>query len=277
MNQFIDATEWITTPLTSILQQIGTALPLIVGALVLLVVGHYFGKILGAVLRKILEKVRIDSIVDRSGFHDLLGKIGVEMKISQMLGKFVYFVIFLCFLISAADLVGLSSVSQFVVEVVLYLPRMIAAVAVLIIGLMVATWAAQAVRRTADAAGLDYAPTLERVTQGIISFVIVLMALDQLQIRIGLVQEIVGILIIAVGAAVALSLGLGTRNLASEIVSGTYVRDLFQPGDQLEWEGTTASVKQVGTLKTILEMKDGRLLTLPNSQLINHQTIVRRG
>lgn len=277
MNQLLDATEWITAPLTSMLQQVGSALPLVVGALVLLIVGHYLGKILGAVTRKILEKLKADQLMDRTGLVDLLRKIGVETNLSRMLGQLVYFLILLCFLISAADLLGLTSLSQFVVQVVLYLPRFLAAVAVLVIGLMVAGWAAQAVRRAADAAALDYAPTLQRLTQGLISFVIILMALDQLQIRIGLVQEIVGILMIAVGAAVALSLGLGTRALASEIVSGVYVRDLFQPGDQLEWQGKHGSVKQVGALKTILEMNDGRLLTLPNSQLISEQTIVKRG
>lgn len=89
---------------------------------------------------------------------------------------------------------------------------------------------------------------------GVLAALVALMAVDQLDIRIVLLQEVISIALAALGVAVALSLGLGTRGLSREIVSGVYVRDWLREGDRIEWNGQRATVREVGTLKTLLAL-----------------------
>ncbi len=184
--------------------------------------------------------------------------------------------VLLAFAISAADALGLAAAGQAVTQVMLFLPKFVAAMAVLLLGLMAASWLAGLVRRAADNAGVEYAPTLGRMTMGVLSALAVLMAVDQLDIRILLLQEVIGIALAAVGVATALSLGLGTRSLSGEIVSGVYVRDLLSEGDRIEWNGRHATVREVGTIKTRLVLDDGRELSVANSRLAAEEVIVHR-
>ncbi|MES7772615.1 hypothetical protein U6J54_12230, partial [Cutibacterium acnes] len=180
----------------------------------------------------------------------------MQREISALLGTIAFAFVLLAFAISAADSLGLAAAGQTVAQVMLFLPKFVAAVVVLVLGLMAASWLAGLVRRAADSAGVDYAPTLARLTMGVLAALVVLMAVDQLDIRIVLLQEVIGIALAAIGVAVALSLGLGTRGLAGEIVAGVYLRDLLKEGDRIEWNGIAATVREVGTIKTVLVLAD---------------------
>jgi small-conductance mechanosensitive channel len=250
--------------------------PNLLGALVLLLFGYLLGKLLGAVTRRLLAKLGIDELAKRSGLQGFLQQWGMQREISALLGTIAFAFVLLAFAISAADSLGLAAAGQTVAQVMLFLPKFVAAVVVLVLGLMAASWLAGLVRRAADSAGVDYAPTLARLTMGVLAALVVLMAVDQLDIRIVLLQEVIGIALAAIGVAVALSLGLGTRGLAGEIVAGVYLRDLLKEGDRIEWNGIAATVREVGTIKTVLVLADGRLLTVANSRLSADAVTVSR-
>jgi hypothetical protein len=139
----------------------------------------------------------------------------MQRGVSVVLGSIAFAFVLLAFAITAADSLGLTTAGQAVVQVMLFLPKFVAAVIVLVLGLMAASWLAGLVRHAADRAGVEYAPTLARLTMVVLAALVVLMAIDQLDIRIFLLQEVIGIALAAIGVAVALSLGLGTRALAA--------------------------------------------------------------
>ena len=259
--------SWASDPLVALYNRLAALAPNLLGALILLLFGYVLGTLLGAMARRLLAKLGIDELAKRSGLQSFLQQWGLQREVSAVLGSIVFAFVLLAFAISAADSLGLSAAGQTVAQVMLFLPKFVAAVVVLVLGLMAASWLAGLVRRAADSAGVDYAPTLARLTMGILAALVVLMAVDQLDIRIVLLQEIIGIALAAIGVAVALSLGLGTRGLAGEIVAGVYLRDLLQEGDRIEWNGITATVREVGTIKTLLVLDNGRLLTVANSRL----------
>jgi small-conductance mechanosensitive channel len=276
MDHIQTALSWASDPLVALYNRLAILAPNLLGALVLLLFGYLLGKLLGAVTRRLLAKLGIDELAKRSGLQGFLQQWGMQREISALLGTIAFAFVLLAFAISAADSLGLAAAGQTVAQVMLFLPKFVAAVVVLVLGLMAASWLAGLVRRAADSAGVDYAPTLARLTMGVLAALVVLMAVDQLDIRIVLLQEVIGIALAAMGVAVALSLGLGTRGLAGEIVAGVYLRDLLKEGDRIEWNGITATVREVGTIKTVLVLADGRLLTVANSRLSGDAVTVSR-
>jgi small-conductance mechanosensitive channel len=276
MDHIQTALAWASDPLVALYNRLATLAPNLLGALVLLLFGYLLGKLLGAVTRRLLAKLGIDELAKRSGLQGFLQQWGMQREISALLGTIAFAFVLLAFAISAADSLGLAAAGQTVAQVMLFLPKFVAAVVVLVLGLMAASWLAGLVRRAADSAGVDYAPTLARLTMGALAALVVLLAVDQLDIRIVLLQEVIGIALTAIGVAVALSLGLGTRGLAGEIVAGVYLRDLLKEGDRIEWNGIAATVREVGTIKTVLVLADGRLLTVANSRLSADAVTVSR-
>jgi small-conductance mechanosensitive channel len=276
MDHIQTALAWASDPLVALYNRLATLAPTLLGALVLLLFGYLLGKLLGAVTRRLLAKLGIDELAKRSGLQSFLQQWGMQREISALLGTIAFAFVLLAFAISAADSLGLAAAGQTVAQVMLFLPKFVAAVVVLVLGLMAASWLAGLVRRAADSAGVDYAPTLARLTMGALAALVVLLAVDQLDIRIVLLQEVIGIALTAIGVAVALSLGLGTRGLAGEIVAGVYLRDLLKEGDRIEWNGIAATVREVGTIKTVLVLADGRLLTVANSRLSADAVTVSR-
>jgi small-conductance mechanosensitive channel len=276
MDHIQTALAWASDPLVAFYNRLAMLAPNLLGALVLLLFGYLLGKLLGAVTRRLLAKLGIDELAKRSRLQGFLQQWGMQREISALLGTIVFAFVLLAFAISAADSLGLAAAGQTVAQVMLFLPKFAAAVVVLVLGLMAASWLAGLVRRAADSTGVDYAPTLARLTMGVLAALVVLLAVDQLDIRIVLLQEVIGIALAAIGVAVALSLGLGTRGLAGEIVASVYLRDLLKEGDRIEWNGIAATVREVGTIKTVLVLADGRLLTVANSRLSADAVTVSR-
>jgi len=267
-----------TDPILALAHTVTSALPNLFGALLLLGAGYLLGRAVGWGVRRVAAGAGLDTLADKAGLSAFLQRWGAERPLSELLGGLVFAFVFLAFILSAAEALGLEAASSAVGQVMLFLPKFAAAMFVLVLGLMVASWLSAAVRRMADGVGLEYAATLQRFAMGVLTALVVLVAVDQLDIRIILLQEIIAILLGALGVALALSLGLGTRTLSSQIISGVYVRDLVQEGDRIELGDLRAVVVEVGTVKTLVRLDDGRILTLPNARLIRESfTIDRAG
>ncbi|MGC9163900.1 MAG: mechanosensitive ion channel family protein [Thiomonas sp.] len=267
---------YLGNPLLALYGRLAAALPNLLGALLLLLVGYLLAKVAAAVVRRVLARLGADRLAEQTGLTRFTQQWGMQQPLSTALGALVFAFVLLAFALSAADALGLAAASTAVAAVMLFLPKFVAAMVVLVLGLMAASWLSGLVQRTAEAAGLDYASTLSRLTMGVLTALVLLLAIEQLDIRTALLQEVIGVMLVALGVAVALSLGLGTRNLAAEIVSGVYLRDLLREGDRIEWHGRQATVREVGTIKTVLALDDGRQLTVANSRLSRDEVIIAR-
>ena len=101
---------------------------------------------------------------------------------------------------------------------------------------------------------------------------VISLAIGQLEIETDLLNQVVSIMLFAIGAAVALSLGLGTRTTAGNIVAGLYARDLFPRRATKSTVGDiSGTVIEVSTTNTLLELDDGTTYSMPNSLLVESQ------
>jgi len=81
--------------------------------------------------------------------------------------------------------------------------------------------------------------------------------------------------LISVGLAVALALGLGSRGLASQILAGIYVRELYQVGQEIEVDGVKGQIEEIGTVKTSVLTDSGELVSLSNRVLLEQRVSSR--
>ncbi len=256
---------------------IAAFIPRLFGALLVVAVGFVVAKLLDALLSKVLAKVGVDRLVAGTGVTKLLGRAGIRLPISALIGKIVYWFVLLIFLVSAAESLGLARVSATLDMLALYVPKVFGAGVILLVGVLLAQLVNGLVRGAAESVGLEYASGLARIAQGLVIIIIISVAVGQLEVKTELLNYVIAIALISVGLAAALALGLGSRELVSQILAGIYVRELYEVGQRVRLEGSQleGEIEEIGTAKTLLLTDEGELVSVANRVLLEQRVSSR--
>ncbi len=268
----MEITQTVVTPMMVFWGKLAGFIPNLLAALAILVFGYFVAKLVATFMVRLFDKLQVDGYSKKTGIADVLTRGGVEASASRILGKVIFWLLMLIFLLSAVEALGLQRVSATVDDLVLYLPKVIGAVFILVIGLVIANFLRGAVRSAAEGIGLDYARALGTLVYGALVVIVVTLAISQLELATALLDHVISIILIAVAVAVALALGLGTRDIAGNIIAGIYARDLYRPGSTIEMGEIKGKIIEVGTTKTVIASQGKKRVTVANRELIN-QTV----
>ena len=241
--------------------------PNIFGTIILLVVGYIVSKMVAGFFQKALQTIGIDKISEKVGLQKSFEKIGMRLKSSELFGKVFFWLIMLIFIISASEALNLTKITNTIDAFVRYLPNILGAGLIFILGLMFAHFIKNIIENYTTKTHLDYGKKLAIVIHSIIVVVVTVFAIDQLQIETKLLSRIIEIILISVGLALAISVGLGTKGLAHNIISGVFLREQLKPGATVEFNNIKGSLKQIGTINTTIEAEGGKECYIPNSSL----------
>ena len=191
-------------------------LPELIGAIIIFVVGLIIAKLVKMAVVKLLRLIRFDVAGEKTGIKEFLNKGNILKTPSEIMGSLVYWFIMILVLIASLDALGLPIVSDILNDIFLYIPKVVAAVVVLILGLLFGNLLSAVVRTAASNAGLANAKGLGNTALYAIVFFSGAIALVQL----GIGEEVVSAaFIITFGAAalaLALAFGLGGRDVAAD-------------------------------------------------------------
>lgn len=268
-------TQSLLAAMTALWTKVANFIPNLFGALVVVLLGFVVAKLLDALLSKLLAKLGLDRLVGGTGLTKIIGRAGVKVPISTLIGKIVYWFVLLIFLVSAAESLGLQRVSATLDMLALYLPKVFGAALVLLVGVLLAQLVNGLVRGAAEGVGIDYSAGLGRIAQGLVIIISISVAISQLEVKTDLLNHVIVIALITVGLTVALALGLGSREIAGQIIAGIYVRELFQVGQQVQVGDTQGQIEEIGTVKTTLLTDEGELVSFSNRILLEQRVISR--
>lgn len=197
---------------------LGQYVPRLVGALVLLVAGWVAAKLLRRSAIRLFKAVRLDGVAERAGIEDFLLQGGVRYTAVTILANILYWFLMLAVGLSVLHLLGLDTAAELFNRVVLYLPNVVAAVFLLLLGALLGRFARASAFAYLNNAGVEGAALISLVAQWAIWIFIASMALEQLQIG---GQVLISAFQIAFGAfclALAIAFGLGGRRKAAQII-----------------------------------------------------------
>lgn len=193
---------------------VASFLPVLLGALLILVIGYLVAKALEKAVDKILERVGFDRWVERGGIKRALESS--EYDASSLLGRLVFYVVMLFVLQLAFGVFGPNPISELITGVIGYLPRIFVAIVIVVIGAALANAAKEMIQSTFG--GLEYGRMLGLVVSGAILVIAGFAALDQLQIAPNIVNGLFyALLAIIVGSSV-IAFGGGGIPVAREYV-----------------------------------------------------------
>ena len=192
-----------TNPFQGALESAATFLPKFLGFLAILIIGYIVAKAIAKIVGKVLERVGFDRAVERGGVKKALAKSQYDP--SDILGKVVFYALFLFVLTMAFGVFGPNPVSEMLASVIAFLPKVFVAIVIVVIASAIAAAARELI--VATLGGLSYGKMLGGIASAAILFVGVFMALNQLQIAPAIVNGLfyaalailAGVSIIAIG------------------------------------------------------------------------------
>lgn len=214
--------EAITTSLAQALSLFLAAIPRIVGFLIIIAIGWFLATLVAKGVAALLRSIRFNEMAQRSGFAGFVANTGVETDSSGFVADIAKWFIRLMTLVVGFDALGLPAVSDVLRQLLLWLPNLAVAIAVLILGGLAANWLAGLVRGATAKADLGNPDLLASIARVAVWAFAIVIAVNQ----IGIARELVNTLFMATVGAVALALGLafgiGGRDTAAEVVRNWY-------------------------------------------------------
>ena len=269
--EFDPWTQSLLAAMSSLWASVAAFIPRLFGALVVVLLGFVVAKLLDTLLSKVLAKLGLDRLMAGTGLTKLLGRAGIRIPVSALIGKVVYWFVLLIFLVSAAESLGLERVSATLDMLALYVPKIFGAALILLVGVLLAQVLSGLVRGAAESVGLDYANGLARIAQGLVIIISISVAIGQLEVKTELLNYVIAIVLITFGLAVALAFGLGSRELVGQILAGIYVRELYEVGQRVRLADIEGQIEEIGTVKTLLLTDDGELASVANKVLLEQR------
>ena len=215
MGQFRDM---LYNSIERFIERAGNALPNILAALVILVVGWLLAKLVRIVVIKVLHLMRFHIAAWKTGVDGVLQRAGVKYNLVELIGQIFYWILILVVLFMAVDALGLQAGSELLNRFLLYIPNIIVAIIVLVLGLLLANFVATVIQTSLSNAGFTHPRFLAQVAKYALIIFVAAIALEQLGVGEQIVVQAFTILFGAICLALALAFGLGGRGVAEKFL-----------------------------------------------------------
>jgi hypothetical protein len=214
----MDPKELFLRPLRESGEKLVNLLPSLLGALVILLVGWLVAKLVKAALTRLLVAIRLERFSQKTGLSRFLSRGDIKHSLADVLGTLLFWLVLLFFVYLAADVLNLSLVQDALNRIISFVPDLVAAVVIVIVGVVLASLAKGVVRVAAGNYRLAHQELIASVIQYLVIFFSVAMALEELGVATPILVNSVLIIIAAIAFGLALAFGLGSKDLASRIV-----------------------------------------------------------
>lgn len=193
--------------------------PNLVIALIIVILGWLIGALFGRAIWQVFRSLRVDEALRRAGFESFLRRSGMNLDSGAFIGGLVKWFVIVVFLVAAFDILGLTQVNLFLQQVVIaYLPRVIVAALILLVGGVVGDVTERIVVTAAKSAEVRSAHFAGTVAKWAVWIFAILVALSQLGIAAAFSQTLFTGIVIAISLALGLSFGLGGQESAGRFI-----------------------------------------------------------
>ena len=210
----MDMLQSVQNALSTFLEYI----PQLIGAIIILVIGYIVARVLQAVVARVLQAIGFDRWMERGGIKQFFDRAQTRETPATVLGRLGFWFVFIIAITMAADALGIRQVSEVLSQLIAYIPSIIAAILILVLAALLANFLAGIVR------GAIGSELLANIARYAIIVYAAFAAITELGIAVQLTAPTFLIILGAVALAAAIAFGLGSREVAKDIVEKAYKR-----------------------------------------------------
>jgi large-conductance mechanosensitive channel len=193
-------------------------LPIFFSGLIVFIIGLIFGKGFGLLVERIINLLKVDSLLEKIGFKQVTDRAGLQLNSGYFLGQLVRWIVILAFLVAACNIWGLTAFGEFLKSIVNYLPNIIVAILILLGAVVLGEYFAKFVKASITGAGLRYEGFLSSLSRWVFYIFGILAALSQLKVAPYIVNTLFTGIIAMIALAGGLAFGLGGQEVARELL-----------------------------------------------------------
>lgn len=255
-------------------RDIALALPKIVGALIILLIGWVVTKVVLFVLGKILKLAKVDALSEKINDMGLFGKGDFKIDIIKIIKGFVKWLLLLVFLIVAADILSWEIISTEIGNLLRYLPRLFSALALMMIGLYIGNFIKKTVKKLFDSLEFGGSNVVSNLLFYIIVIFISITALNQAGIDTTIITNNVTMILGAFLLAFALGLGLGSRDVITDLLRSFYTRRNYAVGDKVVIGKYSGTIEAIENNTLTLVTKSGKYV-IPIKDVVSEKVEIK--
>ena len=254
------------TALTQLLTQLVAFVPNLLAALLIIAVGYVATRVITTALKRLLKLVGVDKLGARLQRVDVIAQSDIEISLSTIVAQVIYYFLMLIILVAATDVLGLPVVSALVATAIAYVPNLVAAIVILVIGAIVADILRELTTVTCRSVGIPSAGMVGSIVFWFVFIAILLTALSQAQLETDFVIINLSIVLAGLALAFALAYGLAARPLMSGFLAQFYNRGKVLVGDRIRIAGDEGLIVSIDRASFTLEAA-GTTVIVPLSKL----------
>lgn len=221
-------------------EQMGLLMLPLAGAVVILVTGYVLARQVSKWVEQVLRRLNFNRVADSGGLSEAMGRAGSHLDPAIAIGRLMFWLVMLVVILLASTALGLESINEMFGLMLSYLPTLLAAVVIIILGMIVGEFVRGLI--LASAGTVAGVPTVAKVAKAAVVVIAIFMALQQLGVAEEIVTATFTLILGAVALGVGLAFGLGNRDLAGEIT-----RRWYEEGRQRREAAEEARRRAVGT------------------------------
>jgi hypothetical protein len=270
MNELKNLTEILLDSYAHLVKGISVILPLIFAGLLLFLVGWLTARLLSWLIVRSLRLLRFDKMMNQLKADEFLERIKWNRSPSEIVGKLFYWLIMLLLFVGFSDALGMDMVSEKIGDLINYIPNLIIAALILIVGLYLAGRLQALVQTTMSSHGVKAGNFISNLLFYLLTLFVVLTALEQLQFNIDLLTANVMILLGGIALAFAIGYGLAAKEIFPHIISSYYNKSLFHVGDRIRLADTEGVILELTNLSVVIATAEGKRY-IPAKKLITEE------
>ena len=217
--------ESLVITMNQVISNLVSLLPRLLLALLALMIGVLLGKLVKSIILKLLKAINFSSVVKDSPLERYSPKSDVVAKIEDVIGEIFRWSVIFIFLIGAFNLLGLTTVAQVLVRIVNYIPQIISACIILVLGILAAGLVESVVKNALGS--ID--PATGRLMGKVSSYTVVVLATLAAISELGIAKFFINVLFIGfvtmLTLGIGLAFGLGAKDTINAMMSGWYKRE----------------------------------------------------
>ncbi|NNF01442.1 MAG: mechanosensitive ion channel [Bacteroidia bacterium] len=274
-NEINDYGNIVMNSLQTLLNDLMGALPKIIGALVVLLVGWIIAKILSGIVSKLLKAVKFDDVLKKAKIDEMLDKLNMDIDPIKILSKTVYYFLILVFIIAATDIIGWTMVSQEIGKLIAIIPKIVVALVIFGIGYSIANIIKDILTAVTSSLGASSGKVLTSVVYYFFMFIITVTALKQAGIDTSLITDnfilIIGTILIASG----LAYGLAARDVMGNMLSSFMSKSKYEVGQYIILNDVSGEITEMDKMSITIDTGT-ELVVIPSKRLITETIRLRK-
>ncbi len=199
------------------LRQIGAFLPRLLLAIVILIIGWLVAKAVRFAIVKALRTINFNVVTEKAGIDHFLKQGGADIDTVRVLGSLSYWLVILAALMIASNSLDLAYVTDLIGRIVLFVPKVMVAVVILVFGVYFARFVGAALTTYLRNIGVGEAGLVGRLALYAIVVFVIMIALDQMGLG-DIIRQAFLIIVAAIALGLALAFGLGGQKRAAELI-----------------------------------------------------------